>query len=660
MAETTVQQDGAWGDAHGVQSVRAVTPRSIFAAVVIIIVTVLWDEWMAYYMAGSNISRSHFPLALLFPFLSLAVFNMATRLAVPSLTLTPPELRVVLGMGLVAAAVPYDGITGHLIGVLAGVYYFATPENGWDFYLHHHIPTWLAPQNDTGAMIWFFEGTPAGQVPALGAWLTPLFWWTCFLGAVAFAVFCLVVMLRKQWVDNERLTYPIVEVGQLLADTEEGGKLSQIFRSPLFWIAFGLVMFMKVWNICAYFTPAFPPIPFEGGQFRFYPDFPFLIRRVSFYAVGFGYFARLDVLFSVWVWVFLSGFEVFLFNTFGYTPGAADRQWLSPALGWQSGGALIFLAIWSLWMGRQHLKDVWRKTMAPDCEVDDSRELLSYRTAVVGLGVSLVFVAAWLYAAGMELFVIITFLPISFLTFLGLSRVVAELGLVYVYYQVQPFDAALQIWGTPVIGGQSVTTLSFMRVFNSASKGYVMPAMTQSVKAVDGVVKPRQIALMIGVALVVGYVVSVVNTLYLGYAYGAYNLGNMGLKNAAPGAFNQAVNSIRNPIPMGGKGGLANWALIGAAAMAMLTLVRYWVPWWPLHPIGLAVQGNYGVTKIVFSIVIVWSAKSLLMRIGGVDLYERAKPFFIGLIVAQAFSTALVFAVDWVWFPARGHNVHNY
>ena len=657
MAEVSTYSKNAPRD----QEMRGVTPRSIAAAIGIVIATVLWDEWMAFYMRGSNISRSHFPVALLFPFLALAVFSMIARLAIPSLALNRLEMRVVLGMGLAAAIIPYDGITGHLIGVLAGVYYFATPENAWDFYLHHNIPTWLAPQNDHGAMIWFYEGTPAGKIPAIGAWFTPLFWWTCFLGAVAFAIFCLVVMLRKQWIDNERLTYPIVEVGNLLSETEEGGRLSKIFRSPLFWIGFGLVMFAKVWNIGSYFSPAFPPIPFEGGQFRFYPDFPFLIRRVSFYALGFGYFARLDVLFSVWVWVFLSGFEVFLFNRFGYTAGAADRQWQSAALGWQSGGALVCLAIWSLWMGRHHLIDVWHKAIAPkSSEVDDSQELLSYRMAVFGLIASLVFVGAWLYAAGMELFVIVTFIPISLLTFLGLSRVVAELGLVYVYYQVQPFDAVLQIWGTPVISGQSVTTLSFMRVFNSANKGYVMPAMTQSVKAVDRVVKPRQIAMMIGLAMLVGYVVSVANTLYLGYAYGAYNLGNMGLKNAAPGAFNKAVNSIRNPIPLGGKDGLAKWALIGAVVMIALTLVRYWVPWWPLHPIGFAVQGNYGVTKVVFSILIAWAAKSLLMAIGGVSLYERAKPFFVGLIIAQAFSTALVFGVDWIWFPARGHNVHNY
>lgn len=94
--------------------------------------------------------------------------------------------------------------------------------------------------------------------------------------------------------------------------------------------------------------------------------------------------------------------------------------------------------------------------------------------------------------------------------------------------------------------------------------------------------------------------------------------------------------------------------------IGVLTLMRYWVPWWPLHPIGLAIQGSFGMVKPVFSIVSVWAIKSILMRIGGVGLYERGKPFFIGLIAAQAVSTALVFVVDWIWFPMSGHNVHNY
>lgn len=639
--------------------VRAVTPRSVAAAIAVIAATVWWDEWMSYYIDGSNISRSHFPLAFLFPFLCLCVLNMLMVGYRPAWGLSRPELLVVLGSGLVGAVVPYDGVTGHLIGIIAAPYYFATAENGWQLYLHEHIPKWLAPQNTGNEMTWFYEGAPEGGISALGAWATPLFWWTCLLGAMALAVFCLVVMLRKQWADHERLAYPLVEVGRMLTETEPEGRLPAFFRSPLFWMGFGLVMALKMWNVASYFSPAVPRIPIEGGQWQAFPDFPYLIKRISFYAIGFGYFARLDVLFSVWFFILLTAFQLYVCNRVGYSVWAANRQWASIGLGWQSMGALLFLAVWGLWMARRHLRDVWRKAVRSACDVDDSGELLSYRAAVFGLMGSLLFAAAWLHAAGMELWVVLVFLPVSLLMFLGLSRVIAELGLVYVYYQVQPYDAVLQAFGTPILGPSSVVSLCFMRVFNSIGKGFLMPAFTQAVKAVDRVVKPRRITAVIWVALGLAFAFSLADTLFLGYENGAYNLGNMGLRKVGPSAFNNAVTTIRNVSPFGGKGRLL-WAGIGAAVMAILTLVRYRVPWWPLHPIGLAVQGHYGVTKTCFSTLIAWAIKSTLMRIGGVALYERGKPFFIGLLVAQAVSTAIVFGIDWVWFPTFGHNVHNY
>ena len=647
---------GAEGPASG-EAVRAVTLRSVGTALVVIALSILWDEWISYHFRGSNISRSHFPMAFFFPFLVTVTISMLLHRLRPGLGLSRSELLVVLAAGLVAIIVPYDGIMGHLIGVISGPYYFATPESGWEIYLYQYIPTWLVPQDQNNAMHWFYEGLPAGEGFPLTVWVAPLFWWMSLLGSVAFAVFCAVVMLRRQWIEHERLTYPIVEVGQMLTETEPGGRLPAFFRSPLFWVAFGIVMALKLWNIISYFSPTFPFIRIEGGALRLLPDFPILIQRISFYAIGFGYFARLDVLFSVWFFIVLTAFEVYAFNRFGYTLGEGRAQWSSQALMWQSLGGLLFLAVWSLWMARNHLGAVWRKALRPAEGVDDSGELLSYRTAVFGFMGSMVYAGAWLRAAGMELWVVLAFLPVATLTFLGLSRVVAELGLVYSYYRVQPYDAVLKALGTPLVGPSSVTALAFMRAFSSIGKGFVMPSFTQAVKVVDRTVRPRRVATVIWVALAVGVAVSLIDTLYVGYTYGGYHM--RGLSGAARGPFNQAVAAIRNPLPWGG-GGRLMWAGIGAAALAAMTFLRYRISWWTLHPIGLAIQAHYGTTKTLFSIFIVWSVKSILMRIGGVQLYERWKPFFIGLLAAQAFSTGLVFLIDVIWFPIRGHNVHNY
>jgi hypothetical protein len=555
--------------------------------------------------------------------------------------------------------VPYDGLTGQLIGLIAGAFYFATAENRWGLYVHDHIPPWLVPGNANGEMGWFYEGIPAGKFSGLSVWVTPLFWWTAFIAALAFAVFCVVVILRRQWTHYERLSYPLVEAGRMLADTEIGGRLEEILKSPLFWVAFGLVMSVKMWNVASYFTPAIPFISIEEGRFTAVPDFPVLITRISFYGIGFGYFARLDVLFSVWVFILVTAFEVFAFNRFGYNLGASPSHSRSEALGYQSLGALLFLAVWSLWMARRHLGDVWAKAIREDTPIDDSDELLSYRTAVFGFAGSLIFCAGWLSMAGMDLWVITFYLPFAFLTFLGLSRVVAELGLVYVYYRIQPGDFIIQMFGGKMLGQASVVALYMTRAFQGIGKGFVMPAFTQAVKVVEGTVKPRHIALVIWLALGLGYTISIVDTVYLGYDNGAYNLGNMGLKKVAPQTFNRVVSTFLNPQPFGGKG-RATWVGIGAITMAVLTLVRYRLPAWPLHPIGLAVQGSYGLTKTWMSFFFAWLIKITLMRIGGAALYERGKPFFVGLIAAQAVSTAIVFVVDWFWFPGHGHNVHNY
>ena len=506
----------------------------------------------------------------------------------------------------------------------------------------------------------FFEGGPGG-IP-VEVWATPVFWWTCFLGAMSFAVFCLVVILRKQWVDHERLDFPLVEVGESLADTEVGGRLSQIIRSPLFWIAFGIVMTLKLWNVGSYFTPAFPPVSIEGGDWQAFPEFPFIGTKISFYAIGFGYFSRLDVLFSAWFFILLTAFQVYAFNIFGYTIGASTHHRTSDALGWQSIGALIFMAIWSLWMSRAHLKAVCRKAFDSRFQVDDSAELLSYRTAVFGFIGSIGFVAAWLHTAGMMWWVIFAFLSVAILMFVGLSKAVAELGLAYIFFRIEPHDAVLQTFGSSMVGLSGVTMLAFMRVFNffpNIGKGFIMPAFTQAVKTVDKIAEPRRITTAIWLAIAFGYALSVFDTLHLCYTYGAYNLGNMGMKWVGPRAFNFAMSAIKNPLPFGGNG-RTMWAGIGALTMAALTLIRYRMPWWPLHPIGLAMQGNHGIARTMFSIFIAWGMKSGIMRIGGVELYQKGKPFFIGLLAAQAVSTAVVFIVDCIWFPMQGHNVHNF
>ena len=61
----------------------------------------------------------------------------------------------------------------------------------------------------------------------------PLFWWLSFIFTLFFVCFCIMVILRKQWVERERLSYPLMAVPQILVTDADRG-LPAILRSKLF------------------------------------------------------------------------------------------------------------------------------------------------------------------------------------------------------------------------------------------------------------------------------------------------------------------------------------------------------------------------------------------------------------------------------------------
>ena len=60
-----------------------------------------------------------------------------------------------------------------------------------------------------------YEGTGSSILytkPHLMAWAGPVFLWCCFILALGSVMICMNVVLRKQWMDNEKLSYPLVQL----------------------------------------------------------------------------------------------------------------------------------------------------------------------------------------------------------------------------------------------------------------------------------------------------------------------------------------------------------------------------------------------------------------------------------------------------------------
>jgi hypothetical protein len=643
----------------------SVTSRSLVWGISVVILINVWMAYCEYVVRASRLNGSHFPVALVAVagLLVLIVWPLLVAMGKLSWGLTTPERRVVLLMGLIGAAIPANGLTGFMLGIIATPYYYATPENNWASF-HPYLPTWGVPPDVNFAMRWFFNGLPPGESIPWHVWTVPLFWWATFIAAVIGICLSVAVILRRQWVEYERLPYPLVEAGlALVAGSDDPDGRTPILRSRLFWIGFGITLFILSWNSLTWISLGIPEIEIKGRSLSLLRGVPDFKTRLNFLTIGLSYFAPAQLLGSLLLGFAVVSLESFALNRLGVSFGAAGDSWTNNdvPIGWQSFGGLLVFVFWGLWQARRHLREVWRAALSGE---DDGRELLSYRVAVLTLAVSLVYAVFWLHQAGMDLLFAIAFGFMTIIGWIALGRMIAEAGYVYQRLPISPQTATVFSLGVSAFSPATMTAFALSYSLIANGRGLFMPAVVQAVhmghkaSGDSGRLEKRKIAGAIAIAFIVGIVASVSYTLYLGYEHGAYNFRVYPFSGGNLEAFGHTIRKIENPFgPQWQRMGMAG---IGAMFLSVLMTVRYIFPAFPIHPIGFVFPFTYLTRFAATSFFVAWVAKVVILKLGGVSLYRRAQPFFLGLAVGYAFGVALGFVVDWIWFPGAGHGFHSW
>jgi hypothetical protein len=632
-----------------------VSGRAIGLAIVISVAANLWVNYIEYVIHASRMTLSHFPMGALMPYLSLVlILNPLCRRIVRRYALSSTELLVVLAGGLVGGAIPSVGLTGYFLGAIAAPYYFATPENQWAEFFHPHIPEWLAPRNVGGTLDHLFEGLPPGDPIPWTMWFVPIASWMAVITALFVASVCLAVILRKQWVESERLTYPILR--PVLDLTQNEGS-----RFPrTFWIGFAVALGIISWNMVRYFVPGFPEIPNIrwGPWVHFQRYYPGIWTRVNMFTISFAYFANIDVLFSLWFFCVLFILRSGILNRYGYN--ASGQHTTSGEFAWLQFGAFFMLVFWSLWTARGHLRSVFRKAFGLKSGLDESEEMMRYRTALLGFAMSVSFAVLWFWRAGMGAGVALLYVMVTLVIYLGVSRIVADVGLVFVCTPVGAQGAVTYAVGAKNLSGPSLTVLAFSNAFASFGKGLFMPAATHAAKIADACPGSDRSKVLTGIilAFAAGAAASIVYTLYLGYTVGAYNFNDFPFTRYSRSGFNSALSQMKDP-PAETNIQMVLFC-IGAVVMSALTFLKYRFPWWPLHPVGFTIAGISYVHFSTFSVFIAWAIKYIILRIGGAGLYRRYTPFFLGVLVGYTAGVGLSIFVDIIWFSGAGHGIHGY
>jgi hypothetical protein len=600
---------------------------------------------------------SHFPMALLCTYVLIIFTNQLLRRFSNARALKRDELLVVLAMGLVGAAVPAYGLTSFFLGMISVPYYRATPENQWADLVHPHLPSWLTPTNEGDAMRWLFEGLPQGYDIPWDVWTVPLFWWLSLIVAITVGCVAVATILRKQWSENERVAYPMLVPTVTLADAADTDSEVNVFAKRLFWVAFWLIFTIKGWNIISYFIPGFPRI-WLGQQWLFFARyFPPQHTGVNFFTIGFAYFANIDLLFSIVVFHLVYMNEIALSRRIGLAITAKTGPG-DPVSGLQSAGAFIALVFWTFWTARHHLAEVWRKAFRDDEKVDDSNELMSYRTALISFFVSLVFIALWIRSMGLEWRMTIPMTLGLFIAYIGLARVIAETGVVYMSMPISEAGITDLFFHPTDYSAGARTSITLFSAIRTQGKAMFMVPLVHAAKLGDMLRgAPRRLLGAIVATLVVGVGANILYTLYLSYTYGAFNFGDLPFTAYPPRVYDALVVQVKEAPLMKPE----RYVLVGAgmALFSVMSVLRYRFTWWPLNPMGMIVPVGHAMHSTM-SIFIAWAAKTMILRIGGIQLYNRCRPFFVGMLAGYAMAIFFSFLVDFIWFPEAGHHMHSW
>ncbi len=561
-----------------------------------------------------------------------------------SLALNRAELVLVYVMLMVVSSLCTMGMTQQLLPTITAFFYYATPENGW---IEKLMP--LGSErvlfNDGQQSTGFYEGGLA-EVP-YSAWVEPLLWWAIFLLALYASMVATAVILRRQWMERERLAYPLTQVGlAMVAGEDEKRLLNGFLRRPALWCGVAIPLFFGSLTALHRYDPSMPVVnliwtgEFIGSQRLQY--------RISFALLGFSYLISTQVAAGIWIFHLLSKIEAEfiavagLKSTSKFVYGVADQ----PLLAYQGGGALLAMVLLGLWVGRDHLRDVFAKALGRAPEVEDGDEIMSYRAAVVCLVGGLLVMIGWLWTMGTVLWVAALFVVLALLIFIGISRVVAEAGLAAVRSPMIAPDLVIQGIGTQWIGAGSVFNLSMAYIWAADIRIFLMAMLANGLKLIENMDRRSRRLVFHGVvlAIFIGAVGSCWMVMHMAYKYGGINLDGWRFRGGPETIYN---NAVRNLEPLGVDWMGVSFLAGGAVIMLLLTWARQYLLWWPLHPIGFPIGANFMMNKVWLSVAIAWLLKKAILRYGGAARYQSSQYFFLGLILGEALCNGLWIVIDY-------------
>ena len=617
-----------------------ITGRSVALGLALMVVHTIWliEEELAlqhigtptYFLLGPTV------VGLLF---TLMGWNSLARRFAPRAVLAPGELAVVFVLNTIGTITTARNLLHYLFPTILRPLH--APGSTGGAATVAAIAPWTVPQ-DPAAVERFYNGTRDPwailRPENLKPWLVPLGWWSVFFLILLGTLMCLSSLVRRPWVDFERVPFPLVDLPVRLA---RDNHLGALFADRTLAAGFFVSAVLLSVNYLSSLIPTIPGIRMAendiGSAWITSPPWSTVAPLLTVwwpYAIGLCYLIPLDVSFSSWFFFLLLrlltvGATAAGLRTVSSAQDPGQFPWFENASEGAWVGMFIVLAAGAI--------RYW-KQQPPRSELDSRAEAIPHRWAVAGAILGYAILVGMAIAAGMRPGTAVLAFALFFLAVVVMTRMVAQVALpLFVMAWFSFTGWTTRFAGTANLTRSEAVILTQFHWFDRTYEQIPMAHHLESLVIADRIgAQRRQLMLLVFVATLVAVPLGMGTLLQIFYERGAES-ARVASDTAWFAGFNWSryLDWTSNPKP------LDPAPLVRAAGSAAVVGALSWARnrWigWPLHPVGYLFATSYALEWGQWNIVFVTSLiKALVLRYGGLGLYKRTVPFFLGLALGDA------------------------
>jgi hypothetical protein len=619
----------------------AASVRAIGFGCVLAMLHVIWLVALGEYWSFSTPTRYTLVSTVVFIFFWLVLANRLIANRWPGREFSRGELLVIFSLMTVGSTLAGTNLVPMLVKIcIEGTYESVGPIPRTTRVLPF-VPEWIRIVDPTLAKD-FFSGHSSLFAPGyLRAFAGPFLWWGMALCWFVLISVSVTTIMRRQWSRNEHLNYPVTQLPIAMASDAPGGLL----HSRVFQVGFALAGGLTLLNGMHFLWPVVPGIPVDFiSEIRWWSRNPIWTSCIGWtpislspFIIGMAYTIPLDMLFSLWFFTWVWKLERVIVMALALPWGGwpMDTGW--PHHAHQMIGVWLAVLGLSLWTARRYLRAVLQQALRPGTGIDDQQEAIRYRAALVGLVVGVAGMLWFILTLGVPLTMAIPYALMIPGFCLVVARIRAELGPPIQDLQGSGPDRAVFTFAGPFVVGPSAWTALKSGIFwthMDAAQTYPSGAHIDALRMgeVSGALNRRYwIALLL--VILVGGLLAYWLTAYLGFIKQPSS-GMPASQCSARCTWMYISTGFEDATPRPNWGEVMGIG-IGAAITVGLFSLRSLGLHLPLHPIAYLLSCGVPMSLLWFPFLIAWIIKLIILRYGGLGLYRRALPFFLGLIIGQ-------------------------